>query len=292
MRYILLVLFNYVLVYSSLSQDQALATQLIEEDFAYLIKSLADINLELSLATDRDLLDELRDAKNLLIKDYTQGPFKIFTSTSSEVVLGSNKTTIKSYLKNLKINQAIQTDISIKEVAKLKNGFNITFQIKGIMPNQQLLLAQLSSKGDDIYIHSIKDKTISKAKRNIQEVAHKSPKREVEPPVIVLKTAAIVEDQIIVQGEVSSHSLHNGSLSINDNYYDRRKINIDVNGAFTFALNHDDQSVKNLDIKYLYDDKFTVTRKNFVIAEKTLLLSSLPASKVSTDSHEVAGIDE
>ncbi len=87
MKSLLLALTACLLSTIITGQDQSMAAQMIEEDYTYLLKGIADINAELFDVNDRIIRKELTTAKSALIEDDISGPFAIFKSRKYSVNL-------------------------------------------------------------------------------------------------------------------------------------------------------------------------------------------------------------
>ncbi len=107
-------------------------------------------------------------------------------------------------------------------------------------------------------------------------------------PKIITRVTTLLDDQIIVQGEIKSHQKED-KLSIRINDFYSQGVELKSNGRFSFSLAQSDVAVQDIFMKYQYGDKFMEMHKNLIITEYSRLLSVLQPVESSTDNSVLTG---
>lgn len=288
MKSVLLILITCLFSTFSICQDQAMAAQMIEEDYAYLLKSIADINNELSQVNDKNIQRELRSAKGALIEDYINGPFGIFESGKTAVSVSGKNTSIESYLKKLNHKNSNNIDITITDMETSNGDILVSYKLSGLSSKALKLKSKVVSKGADLYISSVKDYSTRLRPTSIAQNNSKPVSHTIAVPEILTRVTSLIDEQIIIQGEIKNHQT-NGKLSVRTESFYKQDIELKPNGTFSFSIAQSIIPVQDIVLKYQYGDKFMEQRKNLIVTEGNRLLSDLGPAGSLKDSPEATG---
>ena len=163
----------------------------------------------------------------------------------------------------------------------------VSYHLKGIKGKTLKLKSKVIHNGSDSYIASITNIGSSVTPTAVKNTTSK--RTEVYTiPEIITRVTTLLDDQIIVQGEIKNHQKE-GKLSIRTNDYYGQGVELKSNGTFSFSLDQSDVTVQDIFINYQYGDKFMEMRKNLIITEDSRLLSGLQPVESSTDNSVLIG---
>lgn len=285
-RLALLLLFSSLTITAQNTTNKVI--DLIEKDYLSLLKGMIELKNEIRSTSDRNVLEELKQAKSLLIKDYTNGPFAIFES-NAVCQTGYIKTSdrysedrIDAFLLNYagKNFQNVFLDVEKVEKSKYnKSWYEVSFvsqgEVSGTITQRTAIISvindtykirKLSFAGaphnDEVIAdRNIKEKTAEPAKIKL------AAKQKEEPvPTISLISIDYVSPEVVkVTGNISQ-AKNQGALtatsegnSISSLTYNETK------HEFKFDLSMSKNKSQEIYLTYNYGDKFIQLRKNIVL---------------------------
>jgi hypothetical protein len=265
---------------------------LIEKDYLSLLKGMIELKNEIRSTSDRNVLEELKFAKSMLINDYTNGAFAIFESNAvcqTGFIKSSNRYSedrIDAFLLNYAGKNFQNVFLDVERVQKSKHNnswYEVSYVSQGEVSgtitqriaivsvvNNSLKIRKLSYSGaphdhNDIAQNSIQQKQI--VSPIAEEIIKPKVKKKEEPmPSISITSIELISPEFIKvdgkiihpksQGTLSAMAVENNLTTVSYN---------ESENIFTLDIPVNNRLSQEINLKYSYGSKFIQLRKNIVL---------------------------
>ena len=272
----------------SFGQDQARMVNTIQEEYTDLIKTLAEINVELQSTSNKEIKSELRFAKKELINDFFEGPYRIFDSRCTSAIGGVNLSTKKllSTLTHSNINKVI---ISVTEVTSEKKQLTVHFTQKGVASSEQDLTASFITVGDKLLIKNLNDAYTSPEPIIDLTTNKRSANTDQRPmPIIDVRVLSTPSGQIQLYGTII-HARDQGQLLLSVSDQVPYEIYLNETNSYSTSLPYQSDKSFDITLTYQYGDKFIMLHKNIVTIKDKQTITKNVIQDFETDSPAETG---